>query len=131
MLGDQLFEETGRTIGTRVLADGRIEVSFQDTGTVLGVEYTNVGTYVSSARPDGALWGEGQGVAMTKDGEMVSWRATGVGAMKGRGWAASWRGVLYCQTASQKLARLNKVPVVYENEVDENGNQKVKSWEWK
>jgi len=35
------------------------------------------------------------------------------------------------QTASPKLARLNSVALVYEYEVDENGNAHVKGWEWK
>ena len=43
----------------------------------------------------------------------------------------SWRGALYVQTASPKLARLNSVALVYEYEVDENGNAHGKAWEWK
>jgi hypothetical protein len=34
-----------------------------------------MGTYVSTARPDGTLFGEGQGIIMTDDGEVVTWRA--------------------------------------------------------
>ena len=61
MLGEQLGEETGQVIGTRVLPDEgagpEVEVSFQASGTALGVHGNNVGTYVSVARPDGTLFG--------------------------------------------------------------------------
>ena len=51
--------------------------------------------------------------------------------MLGRGQATSWRGPTYYQTTSQKLARLNEVVVIYEWEVDENGNIQGDFWEWK
>jgi len=82
------------------------------------------------ARPDGTLHGKGQGVIMTADGEVVTWTGEGV-ARPGRGLAASWRGAVYHQTASQKLARLNGVAIVFEYEVDESGNVHSKLWEWK
>ena len=68
---------------------------------------------------------------MTKDGERVTWTGQGVGSFTGRGSAVSWRGSLYYQTSSQKLARLNSVAAVFEYEVDENGNSSSKVWEWK
>jgi hypothetical protein len=67
---------------------------------------------------------------MTKDGEMLTWTGNGVGKMTARG-GASYRGVLYYQTPSQKLARLNGMAVVFEYEVDENDNSHSKIWEWK
>jgi hypothetical protein len=55
----QIGEETGQITGMRVLPDGsagpKIEVSFQASGTVMGVHGNNVGTYGSVTRPDGTL----------------------------------------------------------------------------
>jgi hypothetical protein len=134
MLGEKLGEESGRISGRRVLpSEGhgpKIEVSFEASGTILGVEAAGFGTYWSIVRPDGTLFGEGQGVTMTKDGEMASWTAQGVGKFTGGG-AASWRGALYYQTASQKLASLNSVVGVFEFEVDAEGNTQATTWEWK
>jgi hypothetical protein len=45
--------------------------------------------------------------------------------------AVSYRGAIYYSTASPKLARLNRIAVVFEYEVDANGNTHTKSWEWK
>ena len=47
------------------------------------------------------------------------------------GGAVSYRGILYFQTASQKLARLNATPGVFEYEVDTEGKTHTKIWEWK
>jgi hypothetical protein len=134
MLGEQIIEETGQITGMRVLPDEgagpKVEVSFQASGMALGVHGSNMGTYVSVARPDGTLFGEGQGVAMTEDGGMVAWRSQGVGRFTGHGMAVSWRGATYFQTTSERLARLNGIAGVYETETDESGKMETKIYEW-
>lgn len=103
----------------------------QHSGKLLGMDATDMVTYWSVMRSVGGLYGEGQGVTMTKDGEVATWRGHGVGKFTGRGSAVSFRGAVYFQTSSAKLARLNSVAVVFEHEVDENGNSHAKFWEWK
>jgi hypothetical protein len=135
MLGDPVGEERGQITGTRVLpASGpgpRVEVSFQASGQLLGMDVTDMGTYVSMVRPDGTLFGEGQGVLMLADGGMASWHGQGVGRFTGRGSAVSWRGAIYYETDSEKLARLRGIVGVFEYETDESGNTDAKMWEWK
>jgi hypothetical protein len=79
ILGDVLGESKGKRIVRRVLSSGplKVEVSFEDTGTMLGVATNGTGTYTSEARPDGSLYGEGQGVMITADGEPITWRGSG------------------------------------------------------
>src|SRR5260370_40858238 len=105
MLGEVVGEESGQTTGFRVLpSEGTtptVEVSFQASGTLLGVEETNMGTYSSVVRPDGTLRGAGRGVVMTKDGGMAAWRGGGVGRFTGRGTAVSWGGARYAEAASR------------------------------
>lgn len=131
MLGEMVAEERGKIIGQRVPSDGKFEVTFQAMGKILGIESTDVATYWSETMPDGTLYGEGQGVQMTSDGQMASWKGSGVGKFTGKGAGVSFRGAIYYRTNSQKLARLNGVAVVYEFEADEQGNVHGKSWEWK
>lgn len=133
MLGEQIAELRGKRTARSVLstdAGFKVEVSFEDSGKMLGVEVNDIGTYWSGPRPDGSLYGEGQGVIMTQDGGMVTWKGQGVGKFGGGG-AVSYRGALYYSTASPKLARLNTIAGVYEFEVDANGNTYTKIWEWK
>ncbi len=135
MLGELLAEERGKTTGFRVLpSDGhgpKVEVSFQASGKLLGVEANDMGTYWSIVRPDGTLFGDGQGIVMTAEGDMASWSGQGVGKFTGRGRAVSWRGTVYYQTTSERLARLNGIAGIFEYEVDEEGNTHSKLWEWK
>ena len=133
MLGEQIAEANGKRTGRRVVgtdAGVRVEVSFEDSGKILGIEANNIGTYWAQTRPDGSLYGEGQGVVVMQDGEMATWKGQGVGKLLAGG-AVSYRGALYYSTASLKLARLNTIAVVFEFEVDANGNTHTKSWEWK
>lgn len=134
MLGEQVVEEKGKTTNIRVISvDGgpKMEVCSQTTGEILGVNYTGLTTYWAAARPDGFMYGEGEGVLTTQDGEVVTWKGQGAGKSKGIGSAASWRGAVYYQTSSKKLSKLNGIACVFEYEVDENGNSHGKLWEWK
>lgn len=133
MLGDQLGEERGKRTGRRVLSvDGgfKVEVAFESKGKLLGVDITEIGTYWSQNNPDGSLYGEGQGVVITNDGDVATWKGAGVGKFVGGG-AVSYRGAIYYSTASQKLARLNGAATVFEFDVDPEGNTHSKLWEWK
>ena len=133
MLGEQIGVSQGKRTGRRVLstdAGFKVEVSFEETGTILGVEGNNIGTYWAQPRPDGSLYGEGQGIVTGKGGEMATWKGQGVGTLKPDG-AVSYRGAIYYSTAAPNLARLNTIAVVFEYEVDAKGNTHTKSWEWK
>jgi hypothetical protein len=136
MLGEALGEEHGKVTVYRVLppeggAAPKVEVSFQATGTILGVAETDIGTYLSVVRPDGTLFGEGHGILTGQEGESATWIGNGVGRMTGKGSAVTWRGAVYYQTASPKWARLNGIAAVFEYETDETGNTTSKLWEWK
>jgi hypothetical protein len=133
MLGEQISEGRGKRTARRVVATDpqfRVEVSFEDTSKVLGVDGMNIGTYTAGNKPDGSLYGEGQGVFATMDGEMMTWKGIGIGRLLGGG-AVSYRGCLSFSTASAKLARLNSIAGVFEFEVDAAGNTHSKIWEWK
>jgi hypothetical protein len=135
MLGESIGQESGKLTGLRVLPSNgsspKMESSFQASGKVLGLDGTDMGTYWAVMQPDGSLFGEGQGVLMTADGGMATWRGQGVGRLTGRGSAVNYRGAVYYQTASPQLARLNGTAAVYEFNVDENGNIQAQLWEWK
>ena len=132
MLGEQIGETKGRRLVRRVISidPPTAEVSFEDTGQMLGIPTTGMGTYTSTIRTDGSVFGHGQGLSMTHDGEAITWNATGVGKF-GPGGSVSYRGMLFFQTASQKLARVNNACGAFEYEVDASGDTISKIWEWK
>ena len=133
MLGEQLGEETGKVVVRRILpSDGgpKIEVSVQSTGKLLGIETRSMVTYTASMRPDGSVYGEGQGILMGKNGEAASFRGAGNGRL-GSGGAVSYRGAIYIDSQSEKWSRLNSVALVFEYEADADGNTKNKLFEWR
>jgi hypothetical protein len=133
MLGEKLGESSGKFSGTRVLSAGpepKLEVSFQGRGTLLGIGITDLGTYWQVFRPGGVLYGEGQVVMITDDGEMAPWIGGGVGRPTGPGFAASYGVTGSFQTASTKLARLNGVVTAIEYEVEADGSYRWTAWEW-
>jgi hypothetical protein len=134
MLGEKIAEGRGKRIYRRILPSSggqlRAEVTGEDAGKVLGVDYNGNLTYTAETTPQGTLFGEGNGVYITADGELVTWTGQGRGILK-PGGAVSYRGAIYYTTASAKLARLNSVAGVFEFEVDGEGNTHGQVWEWK
>ena len=134
MLGDKIGEGSGKITMQRVLPNPgggpKMESSFQANGTLVGVKFRETGTYSTLVRPDGTLFGEGQGIVTTADGKLATWTGHGVGTMNKDG-TASYCGAIYYQTTPPKLARLNKVAVLFEYAVDADGNTRSEYWEWK
>jgi hypothetical protein len=134
MQGEKIGDESGRVTLRRTIANPggapKLETTFEASGSILGVSQMTIGTYVSMIRPDGSLFGEGQGVARGKDGAMASWVGQGVGTFRPDG-GVSYRGALFYQSPSSQWARLNNVAAIFEYEVDSQGNTKAQIWEWK
>jgi hypothetical protein len=133
MLGEQIGDDRGKVMARRVLSvDGgaKMEVSFESTGKLLGVEHRSTITYWASVRPDGSLYGEAQGLVVGKGGERATFKAQGVGKLSDSG-AVSYRGAQYYYSDTPKLSRLNSIAAVFEYEADAEGNSKIKIWEWK
>jgi hypothetical protein len=137
MLGAKLGETRGKVTGQRVLPGDdfryvKMEVTIQESGKVLGVEGTNMATYVVVERVPGQLYGEGQGILATNSGEAAIWNGHGVGRMAGQGMAMSFRfSVAYQAQPGGALEGLNKVLVIGEHEVDADGNTHTTYAEWK
>ena len=132
MIGEQIGESKGKRVVRRVISvdPPTAEVSFEDHGQMLGISTTGMGTYTSVVSPDGSIFGHGQGMNTTNDGEAIVWTATGSGKF-GPGGSVSYRGMLFFKTASKKLAQLNNACGAFEYEVDGAGNTVSKIWEWK
>ena len=134
MLGEKIAEAKGRVTTQRVLPNPgggpKLETSFQASGKLLGVDNTETGTYTAVLRPDGTLYGEGQGVLMSREGDVAAWNGSGVGTPKADG-GVSYRGAIYYQSSSARWERLNRVAAVYEFEVDAQGDSTTAIWEWK
>ena len=137
MLGDQLGDTSGKITGQRVLPGEdyrfvKMEITFEEHGTVLGGPGMVMGTFTIFERVPGQLYGQGQGMIFTADGEGAIWNGHGIGRMSGEGMSASYRFSLAVQAPTGgKLARLNSVLLIGEHESDAENNTRSKLWEWK
>ena len=79
MLGDVIYEMTGKKVGWRVLPPDdlgpRMEISYQGTGKMLGVETTETGTYTAVARPNGTFFADAQGISIANNGKLYFFRS--------------------------------------------------------
>ena len=137
-LGDQIGEASGRVTGTRVITpmvgtqqQVRIEVSFQGSGTLLGQDITDIGTYWQTLKAGGTLYGEGDVLYITGDGQSAHWRGFGVGRPTGPFPAGHFAVCGSAETDSQALGRLNEIATVTEYDVDQEGNYRYTFWEWR
>jgi hypothetical protein len=132
MLGKQIGTVKGKRLVRRVLSVNppTAEVSFEDSGEVLGVHVTGMGTYTSIVRADGSIVGEGQGMSLTDNGESLTWTGNGIGKF-GPGGSVSYRGMLFFQTTSAQLGALNNSCAAFEYEVASDGSTVSNMWEWK
>ena len=134
MLGQQVAQTSGRLTGRRVLeSEGgapKVEVSFTEQGKLLGLDVMVLTTYSAIMKPDGSLYGQGQGVVMASNGEGATFVGSGVGKLQ-QGGGASFRGVVYYQSTSATISRLNGIAVVFEHEEDAEDNCRSTMTEWK
>lgn len=132
MLGDLLGEETGKVTSLRVLdaVGPKVEVAIQTKGKVMGTDYQGRTTYWSQMQPGGFLYGEGQGMYMTTDGDMAAWKGHGSGKLN-PGGGVSHRGAIHFMSATGNLAKLAGSVAVFEHNTDANDNIASKFWEWK
>ncbi len=134
-LGDLILEETGQVTGTRVLSadasGASIEICLQLTGTIRGVAETTIWTYTTLTRPDGSIYGSGQGVMTTEDGDVINLIGHGSAQAAPPGGTTKFRTMLHPHAASAKYADLNGIGLAGEYDVAPDGSAVNKCWEWK
>ncbi len=110
----------------------RFEVTVPSgNGTLAGVDVQMMATYAGELRADGTIYAEcpNSGVVMAADG-VATFRATGIGTFTEDG-GNSFKGMVYFQTSAPSLVSLNGAAVVYNWDVDAEGNAAWELWQWK
>ena len=111
----------------------RFEVNaISGSGTLAGAEIFQImATYSAEMRGDGTIYGEcpNAGVIIAADG-VATFRATGIGNFTETG-GTTFKGMVYFETSAPSLASLNGAAVVYNWDVDAEGNAAWELWQWK
>ena len=133
-LGELVLDDSGQITGIRVLstdASGtNLEISAQLTGTIRGVGHTTLWTYTVLQRPDGSLYGGGNGVLTTVNGDVIHLIGSGAGKAN-PGGTVRFCTMLHAHGATGQNADLNYIGLTGEYEVAADGTATNKNWEWK
>ena len=135
-LGGLIYQHKGKITSETVLEGPTVQTSFASNGTVTGgvtnVSVTEIGTYTTTPRADGILYGEGQGVITGENGEIVTWDSQEIGSMAPNG-EIIFRGSIFFRTLSPtgSLGFLDNMVGVFIFQVDPSGNTAVEILELK
>ena len=134
-LGDLVLDETGTVTGIRVLSadasGSKLEVCLRTSGTIRGVAESTFWTYTQLIRPDGSVYGQGEGVMTTQDGNVIHLIGHGSGQAPAPGGTTNFRTMLHAHSTSAKYADLNSIGLVGNYDVAADGSAVNKGWEWK
>ena len=110
MLGEIIGEMKGNVSGQRVtdVEGPTIETSISASGSLRGVQVTELLTYIASPSSNRMLRGIGNGIIRTLDGEITTYTGEGIGRFNSSG-VLKWRGAVFFQTSEGKLESLNNV----------------------
>src|SRR5262249_12832627 len=129
MLGDKIGEERGKVTSRRALKSGdphylKLEISFESQATVYGIPCMSMGTYEGFERISGQLYGVGQGMIRTHDGDGAIWHGHGAGTPSPGGGGSFVASAASQASPQGKLARLNHVLVLVEHTASGDGSVK-------
>ena len=133
-LGNLIYEGKGEISSQTVLEGPTVQTSFSSNGTIrLGANSENVteiGTYTTTPRANGILYGEGKGVMTGRNNEMVTWTSQELGIMNPDGKIV-FHGSIFFNTLSPvgNLAFLDNTAGVFTFEVDASKNTLNRVWE--
>jgi hypothetical protein len=129
-LGNLIYQHKGKITSETVLEGPTVQTSFSSNGTVTGgvtnVSVTEIGTYTTTPRANGILYGEGQGVITAENGETVTWDSQEIGNTSPNG-EIEFRGSIFFRTLSPtgSLGFLDNMVGVFTFHVDPSGNTAV------
>lgn len=133
-IGDLIYEGRGEINSQTVLQGPTVQTSFSSNDTVItGVnnqKVTEIGTYTSTPKANGVLYGEGKGVMTGPDNEILTWTSQQIGTMTPQGKIV-FHGSMFFNALSPvgSLAFLDNMPAVFTFEVDASKNTVTKVWE--
>ncbi|MGD1834382.1 MAG: hypothetical protein ACPKPY_12540 [Nitrososphaeraceae archaeon] len=138
MLVDKIGDLRGKITSQRVIDatnSPKIEFNVSTVGTFRDIEVTELHTYVSITGFDGIPYGQTNGIIMTKEGsESIGFTGHATGYYTETAGKMRYIGSIYFKVSSstkEKLAFLNNVLGVFENDIDELNNSEIRIWEWK
>ncbi len=108
------------------------EITFDGSGTVKGIEFTEQGSYFVMIKPDGSIHSHGSVAIMTEEDESAAYTYQTLGRVRSDGKLVELGCAFVSTTSKGKLASLDKAVLILRTEIDQQvGTGKTWGWEWK
>jgi hypothetical protein len=128
MLGEMVFECNGKWTGTRVLKDGKCEVTIESQGQFLGEPFGQLLTAEIDVSPDGLTgYEEFRGFFDTREGSHGQFSGY-QHIVRNPDGTTFGKGVCFFTSPPGKYEGLNKKVVIIESETDMERNVHQKGW---
>lgn len=132
-IGEVVFETQGHSEGIKIIDmdKQKIEGSWSGNGTLQnGIQVIDFGTYFATIKDDGYWHGNGHGMIMSFDNEVVKYTFQSIGKMED-GKFKDIGSVIFDATTIHNgtLSSLENTIGIYTGEIDINGNSIIKVWE--
>ena len=133
-IGKLIYQGSGEITSEIVLEGPTIQTSFTSNGTMsignLDEKVTEIGTYTTTPRANGILYGEGKGVITGKDNQIVTWTSQEIGTMSVNGTIV-FHGSMFFNVVAPvgNLSFLDNMPAVFSFQVDASKNIMNRVWE--
>jgi hypothetical protein len=135
-IGNLIYENKGEITSQTVLEGPTVQTSFSSNGTILNginsIDVTEIGTYTTTPRSNGVVYGEGQGVITGKNNEIVTWSSQEIGIITPEK-KIKFNGSIFFRVLSPigNLAFLDNKIGIFTFEVDASKNTVTKVWDVK
>lgn len=135
-IGNLIYENKGEITSQTVLEGPTVQTSFSSNGTILNginsIDVTEIGTYTTTPRSNGVVYGEGQGVITGKNNEIVTWSSQEIGIITPEK-KIKFNGSIFFRALSPigNLAFLDNKMGIFTFEVDASKNTLTKVWDVK
>jgi hypothetical protein len=135
-IGNLIYENKGEITSQTVLEGPTVQTSFSSNGTILNginsIDVTEIGTYTTTPRSNGVVYGEGQGVITGKNNEIVTWSSQEIGIITPEK-KIKFNGSIFFRALSPigNLAFLDNKIGIFTFEVDASKNTLTKVWDVK
>ena len=132
-IGNLIYENKGEITSQTVLEGPTVQTSFSSNGTILNginsIDVTEIGTYTTTPRSNGVVYGEGQGVITGKNNEIVTWSSQEIGIITPEK-KIKFNGSIFFRALSPigSLAFLDNKMGIFTFEVDASKNTVTKVW---
>jgi hypothetical protein len=135
-IGEPFYKQNDKPINqkaVKVNGANATEVSFSGNGTANTVNFKDTGKATIIPRSGGASYIQGnvEIVNVNNSSEKASYTFQEIGQPASDGTIKANGAAFFGSNATGKLAFLNNVVVIYQNQIDKAGNSSLVAWKWK